>query len=118
MKKTMIGGLCALAFALLLFAPMVAWGDPAVVIKDFGCGVIDGDGGFAFATGSITVITSNGTSILKCSAKRVANSTGSAVQWNFEDTGFLCGTPAGITADWEEIVSASGNATLTCKVHP
>jgi hypothetical protein len=38
------------------------------------------------------------------------------VQWDFDNTGITCGTPAGFTDDWREIVSARDEATLTCKV--
>jgi hypothetical protein len=117
-KKTLIGGLLAVAFALLLFAPMVARADPAVVIKDFICVLIDGDGDFVIGTGTISVTTSSGVSNYVCKASGVANDTGSAVKWNFDDTGLLCGTELGATDDWSETVSASGNATLTCKFHP
>ncbi len=86
---------------------------PATVIKDFDCGVIDGDGGFFLTDASLTVITSSGNSILKCSAKGVPNSTGQAVQYD----DFECGTFIGTTFDSHETVSASGNVTLTCKVH-
>jgi hypothetical protein len=117
MKKTLIGGLCAMAFVVLLFAPMV-WADPAIVIKDFGCGMLDGNGGFVFTTGSIDVITSSGNSNLQCTANGVPNDTGSAVHWSFDNTGFLCGTLDGnLTEEWQETVSNGGNATLICKVH-
>jgi hypothetical protein len=118
MKKTLIGGLFVVTFALLLFAPMV-WADPAIVIKDFFCGLLDGNGNvFVTTTGTIDVITINGVENLRCRASGVPNGTGSAVHWDFDNTGFLCGVlSGGLTEEWKEDVSAAGNATLICKLH-
>jgi hypothetical protein len=117
MKKTMIGAACVLALAAFLLVPMTGWADPAVVIMDFGCGLIDGDGGFVLTYGTIEIQNSSGNATLKCHATGVANDTGQAVHWDFDNTGLECGTSDGLTTDWHETVSASGNATLTCVVH-
>jgi len=114
MKKVLIPfvALFACAIALISWKNHNTAKDPAIVINDFGCGLMDGDGNFAFADASHAVVTSSGNSTLKCSAT-VANSQGKAVNYN----DFLCGTPLGLTTDSHETVSASGQATLTCKVH-
>ena len=83
---------------------------PATVINDFGCTLYDGDGGFAFADASHAVINSNG-DFIKCKAT-VVNSQGKAVRYD----DFLCGTLTGVTSDSHETVSASGQATLTCRI--
>jgi hypothetical protein len=90
--------------------------DAAVIINDFACGIPDGDGNFVITDASHSVQTQshNGNTVLKCSAKGVPNSTGKAVQWDYDSLGIPCGTLSGITNDWHATVSASGNATLTC----
>src|SRR5262249_8436228 len=105
---------CILAFAAFLVVPMIAWADGAVIIRDFDCGVLDGDGNFVLATGTIDVHNDDGVTMLKCKAKGVSNSTGAAVIWTIDNTGFSCGTLYGSTDVWQETVSASGNVTLTC----
>lgn len=102
----------AMAIALLSWKHAKSTNDGAVVINDFGCGMIDGDGHFTFTDMSHAVLTPSGNSSLTCRAQ-VANSTGKAVNY----TNLLCGTPAGVTSDGRETVSASGQATLTCSVH-
>jgi hypothetical protein len=89
----------------------------AVVIKDTGCTVLNGDGGAEFVEGRITVMNNGGVTNFICKGKGVPNSTGQAVKFNFENTGFLCNTSGGVTDDWQNVVSASGNVTLHCKVH-
>ena len=90
---------------------------PAVVIMDFGCGVLDGNGNGFSATASQAVITGNARNNgkLTCKVKGVPNPTGRAVIFNFANTGFLCGTLSDVTADWQNVVSASGNVTLQCR---
>lgn len=118
-----------IAVALLVLATIVggtalvtsaAGADPgggAVVINDQGCGLLDGNGGFAVADSDHAVVTPSGNGVLKCKADVTPPSSGQATHFDFGSTGLLCGTPAGVTDDWKETVSASGEATLTCKVH-
>jgi hypothetical protein len=101
----------ALVFASVAFISWKSATEGAVVINDFGCGMMDGDGNFVYTEASHAVITPSNNTTLKCSVTGVANSTGKAV--NYKD--FLCGTPLGLTTDSHETVSASGNATLTCR---
>jgi hypothetical protein len=118
MKKTLIAAACALALAVFLLVPMSVWASPAVVIMDFGCGLLDGNGGFAFTYGTIEIDTSSGNTTEKCHASGVPNDTGTAVHWDITNTGLECGTESGaLTPDWHETVSADGEATLTCVVH-
>ena len=119
MRKVSIVFTALIAVAILL----VSWNKAqkvfaAIHINDFGCGLFDGDGGFVAASSSQTVITSSGNENLKCQVKDVANSTGKAVRYDFASTGLLCGTFTGVTDQWHETVSASGNATLQCKTRP
>ena len=86
----------------------------ALVIDDFGCGLLDGNGGFTFTTSSHAVITESGNRVLKCSVKGVANSTGKAAHFDYESTGYRCYVRGAVTTNWHNKVSKSGNATLTC----
>ena len=117
MKKVsiLLTAVAAVSFLLISWSASKTTYSPAIHISGFGCGMLDGDGGGVAADRSRVVITSSGNANLKCSVSGVANSTGSAVHWDFDNTGFLCGTTVGLTEQWKETVSASGNATLTCK---
>lgn len=91
--------------------------EAAVRIDEFGCTVLNGDGGFDFVSGSV-VITSSGNTNFKCKGTGLTNSTGAAVIWNYANSGgLLCNTQSGATEDWQSVVSASGNVTLQCKIH-
>ena len=86
----------------------------ASISKDFGCGVIDGNGiGFFTPDGTISVVTHGATSILKCQASGAPNDTGRAVVIS----GFGCGTFLGFTTDTLNVVSEDGNVTLICRVN-
>ncbi|MFT7128701.1 MAG: hypothetical protein ACI89U_000809 [Gammaproteobacteria bacterium] len=104
----------------LMLSSVAAYSDPAIIITDSGCGMLDGDGNFTSATDVHSVNSVNGKGgniMLKCSVKGVANSTGAAVKWDYDSTGTSCNTLYGATTDWSEVVSASGNATLICRIH-
>jgi hypothetical protein len=116
------------ALAAVLILP-TAKADPpadkpgAVVINDQGCGLFDGNGGFAFADSDHVVVTPSGNQHLKCRADVTPPASGKAVHYDTDNNPFGPGTvcaivtPAGFvtTEDWRETVSASGRATLTCK---
>jgi hypothetical protein len=99
-------------------ASLAAGGSPraAIVIRNAGCGLIDGAGGFVFADRDVTIATQSTrqNTTLICKVKNVSNPTGHAVRYDSENTGVECGTFRGSTTDWNETVSASGNATLRC----
>ena len=86
----------------------------AVRIDSFSCGLADGNGNFVVTDSSQAVVTQSGNGNLRCQADVTPSSTGTAVHYSFDSTGFTCSTPAGDTAKWEETVSASGKATLSC----
>jgi hypothetical protein len=117
MKKASILFTAIAACSLFLVSWKTASNKEAAVhINDFGCSVFDGDGNPASVTGDL-VLTKSGNTNFKCKGTGVPNSTGSAVIWNFENTGAYCNTITGVTDDWQTVVSASGNVTLICKVH-
>ncbi len=123
-KFLLIGAVAAVALGALFLATTLtssdgiaeADGNGAVVINDAGCRIPDGTGTSVDADSYHEVITQsqNGNTVLKCSVKGVANPTGQAVRFDFDSTGSPCTTNAGLTENWHSIVSASGNATLTC----
>ncbi len=115
-----IGTAGAVGAALLtasLFAAGTASADGAIVIKDSTCGLLDGNGAPTLADLSHAVITPSGNNVLKCSATVTAPASGQAAHFDFTTFASPCETPSGTTNDWMETVSASGQATLTCKVH-
>ena len=99
-------------------AGMASANSGALVIDDFGCRLLDGNGRITFASSSHAVITksANGNRVLKCSVKEVANSTGKAAHFDRESTGYWCNAMGVITTNWHNKVSKSGNSTLTCLV--
>lgn len=110
----------ACASLLVLFAVSAA-ADPAIIVTDNGCGLLDGDGGQVFSSSDKTVFSNNGQGgnvTLKCYLSGVANSTGKAVKWNFDNTGAACVTLFGATFNWREVVDSEGDAVLTCKINP
>lgn len=115
MKRVSIFLTAIIAVSFLL----VSWSasktfEPAAHISDFNCLVPDGDGGLFLTDRSQTIITSSGNGNMRCQATGVPNSTGKAVV----TSGFGCNTQAGFTTQTHATVSASGNATLQCKVRP
>ncbi|MCF3108234.1 hypothetical protein LL912_05540 [Niabella sp. CC-SYL272] len=117
MKKVSILFAAVIAIAVATISWKAA-DNAAVRITDFGCGFSDGNGNPFFTDNSSIVITSSGNGNFKCQASGVPNSTGKAVKYGGDITGGWCFTQAGITDDWQEVISADGNATLICKVHP
>ncbi len=115
MRWLAVVGLAAVFSGVLPSGPASA--DSALVINDLGCNLLDGNGGFAYTDSSHAVVTPSGNGVLKCKADVTPPAGGRAAQFDKDNTGLLCSTPAGVTADWRETVSASGQATLTCKVH-
>jgi len=105
--------------AITLVAPSLANAEAAVVVTDAGCGMLDGDGNFVASESSLSVTTNsancNGT--LTCKAKGVTNTAGTTVKFNFASTDLLCSTPAGLTEQWQEVVTKSGQASLVCHVN-
>ena len=121
MRKLIISVACA-ACVVAFSAPNAGVADAApgiepgnaVHINGLGCGMMDADGGVQWVTSDRAVITPNGKERITCKAKRIPNSSGRAVHFNYENTGFACGTDLGPTRDWHQTISSSGNATLTC----
>ncbi len=103
---------------------------PAVVITDTPCLFLDGNGFLALASESQAVVTDSGNSKITCTGQVTPSSSAQgAVHWNFDNTGRLCSTSRGlflpthhrppfpVTRDWEEVVTPSGQATLSCHIN-
>ena len=121
-RKQILSSATIAAFAaiLLAWAPSTAYagngsfGSPATVITEFGCTLIEADGGGpggSFTTDSHSVTNKN-VSVLVCHFTDVPNDTGQAIK----HSGFACGTSAGLTFDSRSVVDDEGNATLWCKI--
>lgn len=108
-----------IGFLLALSLSTVAFADGAVHINNFDCGILNGKGQLVVTHDTKVTITppTAGVTILKCMAHKIVNTAGHSVQFDKANTGYQCNTQMGVTDDWHETVSSSGNAMLTCKVH-
>ncbi|RAK74672.1 uncharacterized protein BO72DRAFT_461119 [Aspergillus fijiensis CBS 313.89] len=100
--------------ALALASMAVA--DQAIHIDGVGCGLFNGNGGVEVADKARVTITSSGNGILTCKAEVDPPASGKAVTYSRKNVNELCGVNGGLTDDWHETVSASGQATLTCRI--
>ena len=114
--------------SVLMLVASAVYAEPAFIITEGSCGMADGDGGSITSTDVKQVNSNsqkNGNITLKCYATGVDNSTGKVVKYNFENTwGASCSTlktfpeiSQQFTDDWKEVVSADGDAVLTCKFY-
>ncbi|EXK43424.1 hypothetical protein FOMG_02382 [Fusarium oxysporum f. sp. melonis 26406] len=94
----------------------LASADPAIRITGLGCGLYDGNGNSVFTLKSRTVITHSENGNVVCQATVTPSTAGKARTFNFKNTNVFCCTLAGCTPNWQETISASGQATLTCHV--
>ena len=107
--------------SILMLGASVAFAEPALVITDFECVMIDGNGGFATGAGQVTKAANpNGNATLKCRASELSNDAGTEVKWDGENnpygeipcTSFAL---AEMTYDWKISVDTDGNGVMTCK---
>jgi hypothetical protein len=118
--KTLLGSV--VVFAGITFGVSIANANP--LIFPGGCVLSDGNGNFGSATGARThiVCAPSGNVNAFCKADVTPPSSGKAAHFDFGSTGFRCSIvcPTGevSTTDWKETVSASGEATLQCKLIP
>lgn len=112
--RVALSGLACLVAVVAAVSVRADASEQAIQVKGSMCGVMDGDGAFHLSTSSQSVSNSGGNAMHRCSAKDVPNSTGRVVRWNYENTGMMCWTSQGPTQHWQEVVSASGQATLVC----
>jgi len=96
-------------------APVYA--EAAVITKDAGCVLFDGDGNLVAPPGKDVRVTTNsaaGTTKTSCMAKDVANDTGKTQKFNFDNTGIQCLADGVSTENWHAVVTRSGVSILTC----
>jgi hypothetical protein len=93
----------------------------ALVITDFVCHVLDGTGTVVAGENSHGVSTNsrNNNATVRCQAQVAPPPDGGAVRFTIADfPGLECWAPEqfgpAATASWTNVVSASGQATLTC----
>ncbi len=110
-----------MALATLMWLPVHADDNGALVISDSGCNIP-----FAVSAklDSHGVVTSNGQGVLTCRTDVPPPASGHAEQYDHESfSHYLCRLSSGIskparfpdsTTDWKLTISASGKAVLTC----
>ena len=111
-----------LTVSLALAAPMLglalvanpAAAEPAKKLDVEKCYILDGYGKFYKTTDKNKAVFNKNGGILKCSAKKVPT-PGETKKYDKAGTGYTCGYSGHSTSDWNLVVSASGNATLTCR---
>ncbi len=117
--RTNLGALGVAAVAAMLFAlPSLCAAAPAVVVHDTGCGVFDASGNLVFLSegAKLSVGTANTNSCnatINCKAS-ISNPTKKTIKFDSTSTGLPCGTINGLTEDWQEVISASGQLSLVC----
>jgi hypothetical protein len=108
MKKTSILLAAVLAVSILLISWVATSGNAAIVITETDCSLLDGDGAPVYSNDIHGVLTSAGTLMLTCCAQ-VPNSSGKAIIYKDIAVNTVVGP-----GTCQEIISASGQATLTC----
>jgi len=84
----------------------------AMITRDFGCLLFDGNDTLVAGDSSKAVVTSSGKHNVKCQADVTPPPDGKARVLE----GFLCNAFGVLTTDTHSVVSPSGKATLTCRV--
>jgi hypothetical protein len=105
------------AVAFLLMVPSLGLADPATVINDGGCVMFDGDQNLvvvSYDSLAVGTASDNCNSMIQCKASGVTpSSTGKTVKF----TDFVCSTGFGVTTRSQQIVTKSGQASLTCHIN-
>jgi hypothetical protein len=112
-----------IGLAFVAFGTVVAHAQ-AVVIKDFSCNVFAGDcSTFVVSTENIFVQTSQqgGNCVASCHLTLPEGAPlppgNKPAQCDFENTGQLCNTPCGVSDDWQEVITPSGEVSAVCHFH-
>ena len=122
-KSSVIAKQIKLLFtSILMLGATVVYAEPALIITDFSCTLIDGDGAFFYDGYARITIANNpgGNATMKCRARDASNSTGDTVKWSVEDNpyGSIACVSSDLgesTEDWKITVDPDGNAVMTCK---
>ena len=92
----------------------------AVIVSDAGCLVLAGDCATPEAITGNFSMSSSGNSRASCEGQLPAGSPlppDGAAHCDFASTGLSCSTTFGITDDWTETVTPSGQVNLTCHIN-
>ena len=119
MKKLVV--VVATVFAAAALTTGIASGSgggDTLIAEDFGCAILDGNGGFIAASSSQLWVYSNQQ---QTKVKLLCQGDGapapSLTFFTYANTGYTCNVPlAGATTDWVDKVGKSGNSQLTCSV--
>ena len=110
MKKLAFG----IGVLLLLAIVLPTMAAPAELEKDISCNLLDAAGDYTIQGTGNMFSTSSGNSILVCKAQLTGNFPVKAVIWDNANTGRSCGTKLGITEDFQEVITPSGQISMTC----
>jgi len=110
----------------MILTPVAYANNAALVIDGQSCSAFDGNGGIADpTTASHMVVTHVGNALYTCKMDVTPSNTGHAVKYDVTNNPFSSGDEPVTcsipilkidTTDWQEIVSASGQAMLVCHV--
>jgi hypothetical protein len=114
-QSTRVVSISSLALSAALFATPATQAESAQVLDVSACTVLDGNGNVYRTSEKNHAVYNKAGDILKCDAKDIPNDAKKTVQYDKASTGYRCSTGQHMTDDWKLVVSASGNATLTCK---
>jgi hypothetical protein len=112
----MLGVLLVVVVALVVRSGNQVKASGAVIINDDSCVFVLEDGVTTAITNSDhRVETPSGNGLTVCKAQ-TTNSTGKAIVLGPDNTPYdVCFTTAGLTTNWKQVISASGQVTLSCR---
>ena len=125
MRKLMVLGAVVAAVAGITFLAGSLGGGDGVSANGQGaiagraeCGIFTDvyGGGWADDFDAHYVVNNNG-GLLNCKAAIGDPLPDRTVMFNFDNTGIVCGTPAGDTEDWAMTITPSGQVILECHFH-
>ena len=107
------------AFALVAIAP-AAHAERAVVVQDGGCMMFNTAGALvvvSLESNSVGTNSDNCNAMIQCKAK-IPNTTKKTIKFSGATSPTIpCSTINGLTQDWQQVISASGSASLTCHLN-
>lgn len=123
MKRIIFAALAVVGFAFSNVSARAqsANSNGAVIINDQFCNLVASDCRHLVLTSDshevLTRVDTSGNTMFKCKVKLGLPPPNGAVICDFENTGLPCITSSGGTNEWQETISASGQATLTCHIN-
>lgn len=108
-----------LALALVMTWSSTAHAERALVVQDSGCVMLDSTGlpgAYTLESNAVGTASDNCNSTIQCKAK-IANPTKKAIKFTGKTSPFVCSTTFGLTNNWQQVISASGSASLVCRIN-